>query len=108
MPLYHGSVLIRSLLGSLDVGRLISSSCDTDDLYGLLVRLSINDNDLPTSAIRHAISALSFQHIDPEKAIVHQTSSLRALQATIVNYSPSSALKAIAASFLLSIYEVRA
>lgn len=70
------------------------------------MRLSINDNNLPTLATRHAISALSFQHVDSDKAILHQTYALRALQATIVNFSPSWALKAIAASMLLSLFEV--
>ncbi|KAH8203323.1 hypothetical protein TruAng_002519 [Truncatella angustata] len=61
--------------GVTPVARLISSSYDADDLYGLLLRLSINDDEKPTLATRHAISALSYQHLDKDKALVYQTNA---------------------------------
>ncbi|KAI5456939.1 fungal-specific transcription factor domain-containing protein [Mariannaea sp. PMI_226] len=88
------------------VARLISSSHDADNLYGLLVRLSLSDDNLPSLATRHAISALSYQHLNMESAaMMHQTSAIRALQAAIENVDPSRAMQMMAASMLLSIFE---
>ena len=89
------------------VSRLVSSSPDSDDLYGLLLRLSMNDDELPTLAARHAISALSYQHLDVEKALSHQGSAIRALQMAIEQLDPARAIQTMAASMLLNIFEVR-
>ncbi|KAH6645304.1 fungal-specific transcription factor domain-containing protein [Truncatella angustata] len=91
--------------GVTPVARLISSSYDADDLYGLLLRLSINDDEKPTLATRHAISALSYQHLDKDKALVYQTNAVCALQSSIEALVPSRAIQTMAASMLLSIFE---
>jgi hypothetical protein len=66
----------------------------------------MNDEELPTKAARHAISALSYQHRDVEKALLHQTSAIRALQSAIENFDPSRAIQVMAASMMLNIFEV--
>jgi hypothetical protein len=92
--------------GVTPVARLISSSYDANDLYSLLLRLSIGDDEKPTLATRHAISALSYQHLDKYKASSYQTSAICALQSSIETLVPSRAIQAMAASMLLSIFEV--
>ncbi|KAF2092404.1 hypothetical protein NA57DRAFT_50419 [Rhizodiscina lignyota] len=89
------------------IARLISSSHDADNLYGLLVRLSFNDNEPPSLATRHAISALSYQHLSMERtAIMHRTSAIRALQNAIGYLEPSQIIQTTAASMLLSVAEI--
>jgi hypothetical protein len=66
----------------------------------------MNDDEPPTIAARHAISALSYQHIDVEKALLHQTKAIRALQFAIEYFDPSRATQAMAASMMLNIFEV--
>jgi hypothetical protein len=89
------------------VARLASSSLENDDLYNLLLKLSMNDDEPPAMAARHAISALSYQHFNLEKALSHQMSAICALQVAIESFDPSRALQTIAASMLLNIFEVR-
>jgi hypothetical protein len=61
-------------------------------------------------ALRHALLALSFQFlVISSKAIQHQNQAIQYLQATIEKSLPwdrEEALQAIAASMLLSVYEV--
>ncbi|OIW23748.1 hypothetical protein CONLIGDRAFT_636998 [Coniochaeta ligniaria NRRL 30616] len=89
----------------MPVSLLVSSSADVDGLYGLLLRLSFYDDELPSLATRHALSALSYQHLDQHKAVLHQTKAIRALQSSIEAFPPSRALQTMAASMLLSIFE---
>lgn len=99
--------LIRSAAHS-PVARLISSSYSADDLYGLLIRLALTDDESPSLAARYAISALSYQHLRMETAaITHQGIAIRALQAAIENCDPSRVMQMMAAGMLLSIFEVR-
>jgi hypothetical protein len=85
---------------------LVSSSSDASGLYGLLLRLSFHDNGFPSLATRHALAALSYQHLDKYKAALHQARSIRALQSAIEHFPVSSAMQTMAASMLLSIFEV--
>lgn len=61
-------------------------------------------------ALRQALLALSFQFfVVPSKAIQHQNQAIQYLQASIERSLPwdkDEALQAIAASMLLSVYEV--
>lgn len=89
------------------MARLVSSSQSCDDLYGLLVRMSFQDESLPSLASRYAISALSYQHMAmAQVAVVQQTNAIRALQAAIETAVPSECMQLMAASMLLNIYEV--
>lgn len=89
------------------VARLVSSSQSCDELYGLLVRMSFQDDSLPSLASRYAISALSYQHLAMDKtAVMHQTRAIRALQSAIETAVPSECMQLMAASMLLNIYEV--
>ncbi|KAH6987946.1 fungal-specific transcription factor domain-containing protein [Ilyonectria sp. MPI-CAGE-AT-0026] len=88
------------------VARLISSSHSADDLYGLLIRLALTDDESPSLAARYAISALSYQHLRMETAaITHQGIAIRALQAAIEDCDPSRVMQMMAAGMLLSIFE---
>ncbi|EHK18365.1 uncharacterized protein TRIVIDRAFT_77131 [Trichoderma virens Gv29-8] len=88
------------------VARLVSSSQSCDELYGLLVRMSFQDDSLPSLASRYAISALSYQHLAMDKtAVMHQTRAIRALQAAIETAVPAECMQLMAASMLLNIYE---
>ncbi|PTB63016.1 hypothetical protein BBK36DRAFT_1171822 [Trichoderma citrinoviride] len=88
------------------VARLVSSSQSCDDLYGLLVRMSFQDETLPSLASRYAISALSYQHLAMDKtAVMHQTRAIRALQTAIETAAPSECMQLMAASMLLNIFE---
>ncbi|KAL7947567.1 fungal-specific transcription factor domain-containing protein [Trichoderma barbatum] len=88
------------------VALLISSSQNANDLYGLLIRLSLTDDSLPSLASRCAISALSYQCLGVETAaVMSQTNAIRALQAAIETHDPSQAMQMMAASMLLCIFE---
>lgn len=75
--------------------------------------MALGDEEPSALAARHAITALSYQHLGEHKrAVMHQAKSLHALQAVISRLSAgdveaSQALRAMAASMLLNIYEVR-
>ncbi|KAL2131632.1 hypothetical protein VTI74DRAFT_4786 [Chaetomium olivicolor] len=83
------------------------------ELYRLLLRMSLTDETPSALAARHALAALSYQHLgEQEAAIEHQTKSLRSLQVAVnrlgsgdVEITP--ALRAMAASMLLNIYETQ-
>ena len=80
-----------------------------DDLYGLLVRMSLTDDGPPALATRHALSALSYQTLgQPAYAYAHQTTAIRALQTAIENpqLQPAQYFQAMAASMLLNYYEI--
>lgn len=94
--------------GYSQVAELISSSCDAGNLYSLLVRMSLSDDQLPSMATRHAISAISYQHLRlKNEALAHHTTAIHALQASIEDFDPSRAMQMMATSMLLSIFEVR-
>jgi hypothetical protein len=87
-------------------------SNELPELYGLLVRMALADETPSALAARHAIAALSYQHLGQhEVATVHRTKSLSALQTVINTLSfgdveMAQALRAMAASMLLNIFEV--
>jgi len=70
--------------------------------------MSLTDDSAPSLAARHAISALSNQHLQRNEAAVwHQTKALGALQAAIEGpVETNKALQMMAASLLLNIFEV--
>ncbi|PWI67040.1 hypothetical protein PCL_04546 [Purpureocillium lilacinum] len=87
------------------VSRLVS--CNSRDLYGLLVRMSLSNETAPSLATRHAIAALCFQHRGMDGvALSHQTLAIRSLQVALNDpLGPSEALQSLAASRLLNIFE---
>jgi hypothetical protein len=94
--------------GYSPIARLVSSEIETVGVYNLLIKLSLGEN-LPAIAIRHAISALSHQHLHMlEKAFLHRAKAVRALQAAVddPNSSPCRPIQIMAASMLLTIFEV--
>ena len=95
--------------GYSPVSRLLCSSSDADELYSLIIRIAQdNDDDLASTATRSAVSALSFQHMGLEtEAATLKLIAFRALQGAIETPVPSvRAMQMIAASMLLSIFEV--
>ena len=89
----------------------IASITSTEtDLYQLLVRMSLNDDSPPALATRHALTSLSYQHLDlTVQARYHQVQALAALQMSIESLKPQvakEAFQSMAASMLLNIYEV--
>lgn len=89
------------------MARLISSSRDADSLYGLLVRLSATDNSLSSLAARYALSALSYQSMRrSDGAFWHQNAAIRALQGAIQAPNEACVMRMMAASMLLSTFEV--
>jgi hypothetical protein len=74
--------------------------------------MSLADETPSALAARHAIAALSYQHLGEHGvAAVHQTKALSALQTVINTLSfgdveMTQALRAMAASMLLNIFEV--
>ncbi|KAK5996189.1 hypothetical protein PT974_04617 [Cladobotryum mycophilum] len=88
------------------VARLVSSTHDADSLYGQLIWLSLTDDSLPSLASRHALSALSYQHLQRNHdAVAHQTRAIRALQAAIETPNVQQTMQMMTASMLLSIFE---
>ena len=86
---------------------LISSSRDADSLYGLLVRLSATDNSLSSLAARYALAALSYQSVKKSYiATWHQSAAIRALQGAIEAPDQAGVMRMMAASMLLSNFEV--
>lgn len=83
---------------------------NVNDLQQLLVRMTANTSTSAATALRHALLALSFQYLTlPPMAIQHQNEAMQSLQVTIEKSLPwhkEEAFQAIAASMLLSIYEV--
>lgn len=80
------------------------------DIQQLLIKMIANSTKSPAIALRQALLALSFQFfVVPSKAIQHQNEAIQHLQASIDRSLPwdkDEALQAIAASMLLSVYEV--
>ncbi|KAK3350207.1 fungal-specific transcription factor domain-containing protein [Lasiosphaeria hispida] len=79
------------------------------DLYGLLVRMSLGDENAPALATRHAIAALSYQHLEEQDtAFAHHTQALSALQVAIGCIGSGNmqrAFQTMAASMLLNLFE---
>lgn len=80
------------------------------DIQQLLIKMIANSTKSSAMALRQALLALSFQFfVVPSKAIQHQNEAIQHLQASIDRSLPwdnDEALQAIAASMLLSVYEV--
>lgn len=80
------------------------------DIQQLLIKMIANNTKSSAMALRQALLALSFQFfVVPSKAIQHQNQAIQYLQASIERSLPwdkDEALQAIAASMLLSVYEV--
>ncbi|CAK7229192.1 hypothetical protein SCUCBS95973_007138 [Sporothrix curviconia] len=94
---------------SLLPGVFSGASDQFDDLYGLLVRMSLTDDGAPALATRHALSALSYQTLGQQAiAYAHQSTAIRALQVAIENpaLQPAQYFQAMAASMLLNYYEI--
>lgn len=97
--------------GYSPVARAIAAISDErTDLYRLLIRMSLGDNTAPAVATRHALTSLSYQHLNMLfEARYHQTRALAALQSSIETLGPTAKMQAfqsMAASMLLNIYEV--
>ncbi|KAK0707352.1 fungal-specific transcription factor domain-containing protein [Lasiosphaeris hirsuta] len=79
------------------------------DLYRLLVRMSLGDENPPALATRHAIAALSYQHLEEQDtAFAHHTQALGALQVAIGCIGAGNmqrAFQTMAASMLLNLFE---
>ncbi|KAL7892364.1 fungal-specific transcription factor domain-containing protein [Trichoderma sp. SZMC 28014] len=80
------------------------------DIQQLLIKMIANSTQSSAMALRQALLALSFQFfVVPSKAIQHQNEAIQHLQASIDRSLPwdkDEALQAIAASMLLSVYEM--
>jgi len=96
-------------VGYSPIQRLVTSSVgDADALYRLLVRMALTDNSHGAYAARHAMAALSFRHLGrADTASWHQLEAMRELQVAIENpVDPDNALRMMAVSMLLNIFEV--
>lgn len=94
--------------GRSPVSDMISQGSDGfAGLYGLMIRMSLADNDPPALAIRHAISSVSYLKLGQEHtANLHQATSIRALKRAIDSpMRATESLQAMGASMLLSFYE---
>lgn len=82
-----------------------------NELNGVLIRLTANCSSLATLALRYALISLSFQRLGvPLRAAQNQLHAIRALQAVIEQPLPwdeADAFRAVAASVVLYIFEVR-
>ncbi|KAK1759971.1 fungal-specific transcription factor domain-containing protein [Echria macrotheca] len=95
------------------LSKIIFSKCDEiSNLYSLLVKMSLGDEGPSALAIRHAMAALSFQHLgEKQMAALHQTRSLHSLQAAVDRMTNqgaadmTQAFRTMAASMLLNIFE---
>lgn len=108
MPIANG-------VGSLDDNemssavRLITSRGDLrQDVCGLLRRMSLTDNGVASLAVRYAMNAISYLYLRrTDEAMLHQMRAVSALQGAIDRIQdPRCRAQAIAASLLLSLYEV--
>lgn len=89
------------------VARLLATYSVEDHLYQLLARISLSDDTPGSLAPRHALSAISYQHLGRhDEAMLHQAKSLTALQTAISNpIDMTTALQTMASSMLLNIFE---
>ncbi|KAL7935918.1 fungal-specific transcription factor domain-containing protein [Trichoderma chlorosporum] len=89
--------------------RLITSRGDLrQDVCGLLRRMALTDNGVSSLAVRYAMNAISYLYLRmPDEAMMHQMRAVSALQGAIDRITdPRCRAQAIAASLLLSLYEV--
>ncbi|KAK1241967.1 hypothetical protein MKX07_007790 [Trichoderma sp. CBMAI-0711] len=89
--------------------RLITSRGDLrQDVCGLLRRMSLTDNGVASLAVRYAMNAISYLYLRrSDEAMLHQMRAVSALQGAIDRIQdPRCRAQAIAASLLLSLYEV--
>ena len=72
------------------------------------MRISLNDETPASLAPRHALSAISYQHLGRrDEAMFHQAQALTALQTAISGtIDMTIALQTMASSMLLNIFEV--
>ncbi|KAM0257112.1 hypothetical protein ACHAQJ_004576 [Trichoderma viride] len=100
-PIYDGEIS--------SAVRLITSRGDLrQDVCGLLRRMSLTDNGIPSLAVRYAMNAISYLYLGKlDEAMFHQIYAVSALQGAIDRFiDPRCRAQAIAASLLLSLYEV--
>ncbi|UKZ78821.1 hypothetical protein TrVFT333_006566 [Trichoderma virens FT-333] len=89
--------------------RLITSRGDLrQDVCGLLRRMALTDDGVSSLAVRYAMNAISYLYLRmPDEAMMHQMRAVTALQGAIDRIpDPRCRAQAIAASLLLSLYEV--
>lgn len=89
--------------------RLITSRGDLrQDVCGLLRRMSLTDDGISSLAVRYAMNAISYLYLKrADEAALHQMHAVAALQGAIDRIKdPRCRAQAIAASLLLSLYEV--
>lgn len=89
--------------------RLITSRGDLrQDVCGLLRRMSLTDDGVSSLAVRYAMNAISYLYLKKaDEATLHQMHAVAALQGAIDRIKdPRCRAQAIAASLLLSLYEV--
>lgn len=78
------------------------------DVCGLLYKMSLADDNASSLAVRHAMNAITYLHLrKPTEALYYHMLAVSSLQ-KVINKMPVSTDKAqaIAASMLLSLYEV--
>ncbi|KAK1835672.1 fungal-specific transcription factor domain-containing protein [Podospora conica] len=100
----------------VEASRLISSCCDgMRELYPLIIRMSLGDEQPASIATRHALAALSHKFIgEQQTAMMHHAKAVSALQVAInglqtAGFSENACYRkfqAIAASLLLNTFEV--
>lgn len=89
--------------------QMVTSQGDLrQDICSLLYRMSLDDDTAPSLAVRHSMNAISYLNMQhSSKSVQHHMLAVSALRKAIANLSGSNARsQAIAASLLLSIYEV--
>lgn len=89
--------------------RLITSRGDLrQDVCGLLRRMALTDDGVSSLAVRYAMNAISYLYLKKaDEATLHQMHAVAALQGAIDRIKdPRCRAQAIAASLLLSLYEV--
>ncbi|KAH7136401.1 fungal-specific transcription factor domain-containing protein [Dactylonectria macrodidyma] len=90
-------------------GKLAASQGDhRQDICSLLYRMSLIDETSPSLAVRHSLNALTYLHMkDLPSSIQYRMLAISALRRTISQaLDVSTRPQAVAASMLLSIYEV--
>lgn len=93
-----------------DAMQLVTSQGDfRQDICSLLHRMSLHDETASTLAVRHSMNAISYLNLQhASRSVQHHMMAVSALRKSISDLSDSKArAQAIAASVLLSIYEVR-
>jgi hypothetical protein len=102
------------MLNGIDVDyssaiQMVTSQGDLrQDICQLLYRMSLDDETTPALAVRHSMNAISYLNLkQSSESVQHHMLAVSALRKSVADLSESKARsQAIAASLLLSIYEV--